>query len=368
MVRIAVVHYQPLEFYPPVTNFLDVASKSKKLKIRIFSTNNSKGRENYKNNRLVSIYRGASVNLKESKIIRLLKYFSFNICCLFKLIKYRPNKIVYFESYSAWPVYWFLKYFGEKVDLYIHNHEYFDSSWYQNGMKLLRKYNRYEKNFLYSKAIWLSQTNNDRIKLFLSDNKNVNAEKIYVLPNYPPKSWNLKPMVVSEMKFPLKIVYVGSLSLQATYIKEFCTWVVSQKGKVLFDIFSYNIHEDTQVYLKSLHSEYINFFSKGVEYHAMPETLSNYHIGVIFYKGLSKNFVYNAPNKLFEYLACGLTVLYSDIMLGIAPHKSDNIIPINFEKMDIIKPEDLVNRNQNSINIDYCAENALAELIKSLEL
>ena len=68
----------------------------------------------------------------------------------------------------------------------------------------------------------------------------------------------------------------------------------------------------------------------------MPALLADYDIGLILYKAHTKNYKYNAPNKLFEYLVCGLKVFYPDVMLGIKPYITENIIPLNFKNMTSI--------------------------------
>lgn len=46
----------------------------------------------------------------------------------------------------------------------------------------------------------------------------------------------------------------------------------------------------------------------GINYSDLPGVIRAYDVGVILYNGHIANYVFNAPNKLFEYLACGLDV------------------------------------------------------------
>ena len=39
-----------------------------------------------------------------------------------------------------------------------------------------------------------------------------------------------------------------------------------------------------------------------IEYNQIPLVITKYDVGIIIYKGISKNVIYCAPNKLFEYL------------------------------------------------------------------
>jgi len=69
----------------------------------------------------------------------------------------------------------------------------------------------------------------------------------------------------------------------------------------------------------------------------LPETLAEYDIGIILYNGSIPNYVYNAPNKLFEYYACGLDVWFPDklktslsyVNTGVYPR----IISLDFTKL-----------------------------------
>lgn len=369
MKRIAVVHYMPLEFYPPVTNFLNSAGSNSNLEIKVWTTHNNKNRELYTNDLINSISRAQFPDLKDNKITRLFKYGLFNLKCILGLLFYNPDKILYYESYSVWPVYWYLKIFNKQTEVFIHYHEYSSPDWYKKGMRLVYQYHNLEKKLLYKKACWISQTNEDRINLFLKDNSSIGRAKMKVLPNYPPMAWSEFFNADKSTNQPLKTVYIGSLSLESTYIKEYCEWIISQKGKVLFDIYAFNLHEDTVMYLSHLNSQYIRFYQKGIEYDAIPQLLGHYDIGLILYKALTDNYKFNAPNKLFEYLVCGLQVWYSDKMLGIKPYESSQVIAVDFENINAFDFTECVNSTKsNKKNTQFTAEEALLPLIKQLEL
>ncbi len=371
MKKIAVVHYMPLEFYPPVTNFLDILGSKKNLATRVFSTRNNKNRKGYNNESLTKINRSSFPNPKDSGLVRIKKYLEFNFYCLQSLIKFAPSEIIYFESYSAGPVYWYLRFFGKNTKLSIHYHEYSSPHWYENGMRLVRTYHIYEKKYLYKRADWISQTNSDRVNLFLKDLSEVPSQKMHVLPNYPPKHWSIGKKTLNKQCNILKTVYVGSLSLEATYIMEYCEWVIQQKGKVTFDIFSYNLHEDTRLFLNNLNSEFISFKNEGIEYEELPSLLRRYNVGVILYKGLTKNYIYNAPNKLFEYMACGLEIWFSSKMEGCFPYEkadSPRIIAVDFNDLEsdlLLSVKESKYSSENE-EFEFTADRALEPLIEKL--
>lgn len=364
--KVAIIHYLPLEFYPPVTNLLELLDENSGIKYIVCSTYDNKGRDSFQNNKYNKIYRSPSVGLRDISIKKLIKILYFSISTCFRLLFFKPDKILYYESYSALPAFLFYLFPYRKAELFIHFHEFFSRNWYlKNPSKYIKYVHRLERNKLFKKAIWISQTNDSRVSLFLKDNPVLKRQKMYVLPNYPRKNWNKVKKYQKEKRDYLRIVYVGSLSIESTYIKEFCDWVIAQKGKVIYDIYSYNLHNDTLKYLNELGCNYINFYDKGIDYKKLPELFCKYDVGVILYKANSENFKYNAPNKLFEYLVCGLQVWYPDKMIGINPYKSKRVISIDFDKLEFneIPLNNLKNDiYQNAEN--FTAESALKPLIE----
>lgn len=336
MVKLCILHFQPLEYYPPVTNFIDFLNQSnKKFDSIILSTKNPSNRERYDNKKF-KIIRYSFPAKTDVFIIKILKHLQFNFLSLINLIVYSPNAILYYESYSAFPVYIYKKYFNSKVRIFIHFHEYFSPNWYKNGMRLVKYYHSKEREFLFKHALWISQTNVNRKKLFLDDNKYISKDIIFTLPNYPPKSWQRTTKEI--MRLPIKIIYIGSLSLDSCYLKEFCEYVDKAKGELTFDIFAYNVDETTISYLNNLNSSYISFCQKGVEYKNIPDILLRYDVGVILYKASSFNYIFNAPNKLFEYLSCNLDVWFPTEMKGIKEFERldfrPRIVEVDFHSLD----------------------------------
>lgn len=244
--KLAVIHFMPLEYYPPVTNFLNFICGKAKQRTRVWSCSNIKNRNTYQKNK-IHIIRTSFPDVNQFLLIRLMKYWIFNINTLLGLIAYRPDNLLYFESFSVWPVYVYLKYVNHTSSLFIHYHEYSSPEWYAHGMRLVKWYHKFEKQYLFKRACWISQTNKNRKDFFLTDHNAIDWRKLFILPNYPPGSWRHNNNRIStKYKEVLQLVYVGSLSLKDTYIEEICSWVILQNGKVNLDIYSYNLHEDTR--------------------------------------------------------------------------------------------------------------------------
>lgn len=343
--RLAVIHYLPLEYYPPITNFLYTLFNDKITsfnKVDIYTCFNINQREPFKLPNPIYIHRNSFPSGKDRIITRLYKYINFNLATLFGLIINYPNKLLYYESYSAWPAYIYAHYFNRKCQILIHNHEYSGKDWYESTMKQVRYYHHLEKKWLYKRAVWISQTNKDRLDFFHKDHPYINSEVLQEMPNYPPISWknqiNQQTIHKDTNSKPIKLVYVGSLSFQSTYIKELCGWIISLNGKITLDIYAYNLYEDVKDYLTNINSPFINYYEEGIEYNDQPKILSQYDIGLILYKAHNQNYTYNAPNKLFEYLACNLDVWYPDVLMGPKPYNTNItfpiVIPVNFEKIN----------------------------------
>jgi len=314
MSRVAIIHFQPLELYPPVQNllqFLESYPVEKKLVVYSNSGDNqlrlfSSGLSNIRIVRIGKTYNGMKA------LNRYYNYLLFNIGCLSRLIRLKPEKVFYYETISSFPAFLYKRFFNSKVEVLVHYHEYTSPAEYNSGMKLVKLFHWFEK-WLYPKAGWVSHTNEYRMQHSISDLKPVVITNPHVLPNYPSKSWYAKPK--DDIEFPIKIVYVGAFSLDTMFAKEFAEWVNEQNGKIIWDIYSLNITQEATNYFTALASSYINI-KPGVNYHELPSLLKNYDVGIILYNGHIPNYVYNAPNKLFEYLACGLDVWLPREMTG----------------------------------------------------
>ncbi|MFD2244907.1 hypothetical protein [Pontibacter ruber] len=339
MKKIAIIHFQPLEYYPPIINTINFLDKKNddKLRITVYSSLNVKGRRKFISEN-ISIKRTSFPKESDSSFLSFIKQLWFNFYTISCLLFSRPDTILYYESYSAFPAFIYLKYINPQAKLIIHFHEYFTKDWYIHGMKLVKFYHKLEVKYLFKKSNVISHTNEDRVLLFLHDYPFIEKNKMKILPNYPPSEWS-RPVDLNKGRIikPVRVVYIGSLSLATTYIKEFCNWVLAHKGELTFDIYCYNLDKETEGYLTSCQNEIIRFYPNGVDYKEIPSLLRGYDAGVILYKGLSYNFIYNAPNKLFEYLACGLDVWFSDKMIGILPYIKEDTFPkvikVDFENL-----------------------------------
>jgi hypothetical protein len=305
MRKLAILHFNPIELYPPVLNWLDFLQQKEGqgFKVRIFSI----GR------------------LSRNKFYAYLKYLGYYSSSTFQLIWWRPDIIMYYETLSCLPALFYKKYINRNVRLFIHYHEYTSLAEYAAAGWLTRWARRKELKLL-SRAEWISHTNADRIELFREDLKGINLPAINVLPNYPPASWHRESRGRRDTTAQVKLVYVGALSLDTMFVKEFAEWVIAQSGKVIWDIYSGNATDEVKNYLGSVGKGLIRF-RDAIKYSSLPQVLAGYDVGVILYRGHIPNYVYNAPNKLFEYMACGLDTWLPDLMKSSLPFVTKETYP-----------------------------------------
>jgi hypothetical protein len=367
--KVAIIHFYPPELYPPLQNLLTEMSKREDLSVllltnqvvnddlSVFETGSSK----------VKIVRIARVSSGQASLVRYWNYFLFYLTALWRLGLFAPRSVLYFETLSSFPALVYYRFF-KKIKLYIHYHEYTSEQEYQAGMVLNRFFHRWEKK-IYSKAAWVSHTNHFRMSLF---EKDIYPQQLsgngHLLPNYPPERWRSQSK--QFMHDPLLVVYAGAFSLDTMYVVEFAHWVVAQQGKVRWDIYSYNLTTQARHFIRDLHCPWIQL-QPGVDYEDLPLILKKYDVGLILYRGHILNYIYNAPNKLFEYLACGIDVWFPHVMTGAKEYATQTtypkVIPIDFahlNEMDLggmISREGLVLSESN-----YFYECVLEELIRNM--
>ena len=364
--RIVIIHYQPIELYPPAMNDLIFFSHSGNNKLTLYTTRSFVNVELFALENLKIKRLGYAGN--KNLIFRYLNYFIFYMGTILHMLLTRPKKILYFETLSSFPVYVYKVILGIKCKIFIHYHEYTTQDEYQNSMKMNRWFHKKEK-VLYPVAEWISHSNIERMNRFLADIKPVKKlDTTYILPNYPSKSWYSPAK--ETIRLPLKIVYVGALSMDTMYTQEFASWVLDQQGKVTWDIYSWNVTQEAIQFFQSLNTEYITLHS-ALNYPDLKYVLPNYDVGIILYKGHIQNYIFNAPNKLFEYHICGLDVWFPDTITGSIGYVTDKtypqIIAIDFLKLnefDVLKAID--RKNFQHLQNNYSYEDALLPLTQKL--
>jgi hypothetical protein len=154
------------------------------------------------------------------------------------------------------------------------------------------------------------------------------------MPNFPPSSW-LNERIGSVGK-PVRLVYIGSISLNSFFLDELIDWLKSMNGMFSCDFYSLNAQQDA-IGIINAHPG-LTSFKGAVFYEELPRVLAQYDVGIVMYKILEKNMIYNAPNKLFEYLACGLDVWFSSTLLSSYAYETigtyPKVISVDFTNLE----------------------------------
>jgi hypothetical protein len=348
-----IVHFQPLEKYPPVVNFIRFAGQQSEKgndRLHVVTTHPGKNKNTlaFKNALVHRVVSWREMN----RIQRLLFYISFNVKVVWLLIKHRPETILYYETLSAFGPWIYKKYINRKANIFVHYHEYTSPAEYRSGMVLNRWLHEREKQ-IYPLTSWLSHTNKDRLEFFLKDVGDRIPPFTTLLPNYPSISWQHNAAAVQrENNNGIGFVYVGALSLQGMHTNAMVEFVAKHSEECFWDIYSDNHDKDVIEFIKSKNASNI-YFKGAILYDELPTVLPKYDIGVILYTGCTPNYEYNAPNKFFEYLSCGLNVWFGPGMKGMLPYMQTETKPfvelVNFNHLTI--PD-----RERAIRIEYIPE------------
>lgn len=360
--RVAILHFMPIEGYPPIQNLMRVIGESELHKTIVLTT---KGKFPFKTNTEgVKIFRlGSSISTHLIKTITLWStYLLFNVIGLIRLLLFKPHTILYYETISSLPALIYKRLFPN-TRLLIHYHEYTSAIEYQNGSQINRHIHQFEKSF-YPLATAISHTNEERMRRFCRDHGLTPDELFLIVPNYPPRSWALTVKSVSRATNPTKMVYVGySIDNENMYIDELFSFI-ARNEEYTVDCYLFRTPQNMVEHAKKL-SDRIHFHPS-VEYHELPTILTQYQIGLILYRGTTDNYIYNAPNKLFEYMACGLDTWYPSVMTGIEPYKREDalpkVTPFNFKDIPDLTIQD--KSKATDIKSDYFAESVYANYLK----
>lgn len=371
MKRIYIVHLLPLEYYPPITNLLDVLHKDARFKVEVYSTHNHKSRPIYAN-ASIPISRSTYPAYVQHPVRKIWAYIQCVIRPFWRMLRFKPDAILYYEPHSAAPVYLYKKYINKEISVFIHNHEYYSPQEFQEeSMKAIRLFHRLETSFLYRKAVWISQTNEQRLELFKKDYPFVDYSILHKLANYPPQSWHRLP-ANHPGKDKIRLLYVGALSFENTYIEAIIDFVIRYQDRCSLDIYTYNASPEVEGFLAKQDKHLINYHANGIGYNEIPTIGPTYDIGLVLYKGHNLNYIFNAPNKLFEYLACGLNVWVPDQLEGCKPYLNDKSRPfvakVNYDKLEDHLLSEYAKHLELPIReIPYFCENELQSLIGNLE-
>jgi hypothetical protein len=344
--NITILHLRELGKYPPILNFLSYAAKQD-VKINCITG------KFYSKNRLLNVF----------------DYLIFTIRSFFVLFFSKNQNILYYESISAIPIFCYFKVLPfSKKKIYIHYHEYFNKGEYDQQSFFERLGRKLEVK-IFKRAVWISHTNKHRLDLFHEEFPRIEKHILKELPNYPPSSWLKAPKQgFKETGNTKKLVHIGALSAKGMYLQNILEFV-GNDPKFSIDFYSHNFTTE----ISELLSKYTNCQIKGsIAYEDIPTLKGKYDIGLVLYNGSSLNFIYNAPNKIFEYLALDLDVWCSDKLITARDHERLNCYPkmimVDFENLKDFDEEKALNKEGlKYIPSPYFCEAVYQKLLQELK-
>jgi hypothetical protein len=242
-----------------------------------------------------------------SPFLRYFFYFIFNLFGTIILLLKRPDFIFVFESFSIFPAYIYSIFF-KKAKVHIHFHEYISLPEKTAASLYMKLLFHFERILIFANTC--SHTNEDRKSLYLADYPLLRPNAVYVFPNLPPRSWWLefgrwKKCSISKK---IKLVHFGVLSAETMFLEEILVWVSSNANELELTFFSQEITKSAKDLFVKYHSPSI-ILKNPVDYFNIPKILINFNIGLVLYKGHNPNYLFNIPNKVFEYISCGVKVV-----------------------------------------------------------
>lgn len=278
-----------------------------------------------------TIYRFGKVS--SNALTRYSSYIYFNLLSSFILLFRKVDFITAFESLSIFPL-WLVKKVQPDAKAHIHFHEYLSNPERQASSAYMKFLFKLEDQLLLNFSC--SQTNEDRKRLFLVDKPFVNPEWVEVRPNMPPKYWWNK---FGQFKNPnidnkIRLVAVGACDNHTMYVKEVLDWVSANQDSLELTFISQEIPQETKDLILSYNCPAIHIIPP-IDYYQLPQELVKYDVGLVLYKGHIPNYVYNVPNKVYEYLACGLSVICDPVLISTAALKHPKIKLTQFESIQL---------------------------------
>lgn len=121
-------------------------------------------------------------------------------------------------------------------------------------------------------------------------------------------------------------VYIGALDKRFDF--NMLGHLASNYPNCTFDIFG-PLNKSNENEVETLRVNYKNInFNGEIKYYDIPATLNRYKVGLLLLKDIAEN-KGRSPMKLWEYLSCGLNVIYSTLEINDDNKKIDNLLRYN---------------------------------------
>lgn len=292
--KLIVVHYANVNLYPPLQNLLAALLENGGTEVELVTG------YSFKCSGVKVLSPKGIWSHSRSKILHYAWWFT--VLLAKGIFRQQEVKMLLYES-NAFPA---LVLPINRADLWLHFHEYrlpdrMKLSFFEwCSEMMIRK--------LIHKPEYVSLVTEARRHLLIKEGVHTRNE-IRVMWNCPRQEWAKKLDVVE--KHSNAVVMVGAVGKN--------TWSV----EVMQAFESQDIYE-LHVYGKDeFDSTHRVKYCGWVNYDVLPEVLSKYQVGLVWYNEQSLNFTSGISNKIFEYLHCGLKVIASRDLVEASQQLAD---------------------------------------------
>lgn len=313
--RIIVAIYSNAELYPPTLNAVNELAKIYDQVIMIHR-NHLLGTWKYSKNVIV-VPHGRLMTARQqenaSVFLKFWLFFTFTILLLAKALKYKPKCILLYDPIALFSFHLIHRLLSPSMKIWYHNHDVGD-------LRLLRKFsiswlalNSEKVSFKYLDIFTVPSV--ERLKYFPSVKFNGNC---FVIPNYPSLAFFsefYKPRKISNV---IKLIFQGHVGPNHG-LEEIIELLSRKNSNFDFQLMikgpcTQLVRQDFEERAKMFGVLDKIIFYDITPYSEVPLISSSCHIGIGIHtkKDIMNLTLGTASNKLYEYAAVGLPILYYD--------------------------------------------------------
>lgn len=314
--NILVLIYGHPEYYPPTLNAIDELSNTFD-DITILHRPFLNNAWSYKEN-VYLVESGKKINVKQQEKSGTLKkvfyYMQFTLNLFKLLFSKKYDTILVYDYLPMLSLYLVRPFLNKKTKLWYHNH---DIASFDN----LRKYSigwlaLHAEHKLMKRFDIFSLPAKERLSCFCISDKT----KIFIMPNYPSKKRYKELSEDIKKSSNTYLVYQGTIG-EGHGLEAITEAINSSKQLADYRLnLIGNISEEFKSELEQLNSKRRIDYLGYISYNQLPSITAQYHIGIAV--NVPNDIIYktggSASNKIYEYAACGLPILYFD-----DPHYSE---------------------------------------------
>ena len=156
------------------------------------------------------------------------------------------------------------------------------------------------------------------------------------------------------------------------FVREFADFVIRGTGKIRWDVFAPDASEEVCGFFAGLNSPHIGFFKKHIPHDELPKLFSGYDVGLLLYRGASKNFEYSESNKFYEYMSCGLDVWFPVRLKTLLKYQNGSVYPkvtaLDFEHLENVDVDAICSHaGAKHRHLYFSSEQAADEFFEQLD-